>query len=344
MIVGSNFTPDSGRLLHLRTPTTTENVRVDAGFVAGDEISSYYDPMISKLIVRGPTRASAIQRLLAALEQYEVVGPVTNIEFLKRICANEAFIAGEVETSFIEKHHDELFHKEPTADEVFAQAALGLLLQEISEGGKDNMFGSSGAIVGFSPGYQEREFSFVNKAASAGSDAPATRVLIRQLGPSLFDISVNGTRYPAVEGRLDPISRLLTSFYPHTRLDSTIVTVDGDMTVFQRGRQYKLQCSTPGWLGKALGVKEGATSVLAPMPCKVLRVEVEEGAVVKKDQALVVIESMKMETVIRSPHDGVISKIVHRKGVGGCALIPKRACTDLALIGPLQSRHGTSGV
>jgi 3-methylcrotonyl-CoA carboxylase alpha subunit len=66
---------------------------------------------------------------------------------------------------------------------------------------------------------------------------------------------------------------------------------------------------------KALGINEVTKSVLAPMPCKILRVEVEEGNIVKKDQPLVVIESMKMETVIRSPQDGVISKVVHKKGV-----------------------------
>ena len=65
-------------------------------------------------------------------------------------------------------------------------------------------------------------------------------------------------------------------------------------------------------------------SVLAPMPCKVLRVEVEEGQEVKKNQALVVIESMKMETVIRSPQDGKISRVVHKPGdlcKGGTALV-----------------------
>ena len=50
------------------------------------------------------------------------------------------------------------------------------------------------------------------------------------------------------------------------------------------------------------------------MPCKVLRVEVEEGQEVKKGQALVVIESMKMETVIRSPQDGKIGRVVHNAG------------------------------
>jgi 3-methylcrotonyl-CoA carboxylase alpha subunit len=53
------------------------------------------------------------------------------------------------------------------------------------------------------------------------------------------------------------------------------------------------------------------------MPCKVLRVDVQEGAMVKKDQALVVIESMKMETMIRSPYDGIVKKVVHGEGVSG---------------------------
>ena len=62
--------------------------------------------------------------------------------------------------------------------------------------------------------------------------------------------------------------------------------------------------------------------MLAPMPCKVLRVEVKEGDVVSKDQALVVIESMKMETVIRSPEEGkVVRKIVHGKGVSHCSFL-----------------------
>jgi len=63
-----------------------------------------------------------------------------------------------------------------------------------------------------------------------------------------------------------------------------------------------------------LGIKDVANSVLAPMPCKILSVEVTEGQVVEKDQPLIVIESMKMETVIRSPHNGTILKIVHKKG------------------------------
>ena len=81
-----NFIPDSGKLVHVRTPILSEDVRVDAGFVKGDEVSSHYDPMISKLIVRGPSREVAIAKLEQALGAYEIVGPTTNIDFLKRVC------------------------------------------------------------------------------------------------------------------------------------------------------------------------------------------------------------------------------------------------------------------
>ncbi len=270
--------------------------------------------MISKLIVRGPTRASAIESLRSALEEYEVVGPSTNIEFLKNICVSGAFRAGDLETNFIEKHREGLFRKKHTPDEVYGQAALGLLLQETGEAGKNNVFATPGVVVGFGPGYQNRQLSFIDKGAGPG-DSSAVRVQIRQVRPEIYDISVNGSEYPAVRSNMDHISRSLTSFYPHTRLETTIINDNGQVTLFQRGRQYRLECSTPSWMQKAFGIKEAATSVLAPMPCKILRVEVGEGDVVKKDQPLVVIESMKMETVIRSPQDGVISKVVHKKGV-----------------------------
>jgi 3-methylcrotonyl-CoA carboxylase alpha subunit len=88
---------------------------------------------------------------------------------------------------------------------------------------------------------------------------------------------------------------------------------------------------------KALGMKDVTNSVLAPMPCKVLRVEVKAGDVVEKDQPLVVIESMKMETVIRSPQKGTISKVVHQKGVGHASLCfcfyPDARMLDLSFSG-----------
>ena len=74
----------------------------------GDEISTYYDPMISKLIVHEPTRQKAIESLNMALENYHVIGLPTNIKFLRRALAVDQFSEGTFDTSFIAKHEDEL--------------------------------------------------------------------------------------------------------------------------------------------------------------------------------------------------------------------------------------------
>ncbi|KAK2748914.1 hypothetical protein FQN57_007197 [Myotisia sp. PD_48] len=305
------FIPDSGHLIHVRTPQPTEDVRIDAGFVAGDEVSSHYDPMISKLIVRGSDRAEALRNLSAALEQYEIAGPVTNIEFLKRVCRSPDFIAGNVETGYIEKHRSELFDKERIEEEVLAQVALASFMSGTNA---LNIGEDGGSAIGFSPGYQARLFSFTEATAPGAEEGPIFNVQVQQTGHSTFNIVVNGQSFNDVESSHSTDSKIVTSFFPHTRLDTTIVRDEDNVTAFQRGRQYRFKIPRAKWMEKALGIKDAANSVLAPMPCKILRVEVEEGATVEKDQPLVVIESMKMETVIRSPHKGVISKIVHKQG------------------------------
>lgn len=317
-----NFIPDSGLLLHLRTPAPTPTVRIDSGFVAGDEVSSHYDPMISKLIVQGPTREAAIQKLRTALEQYEVAGPITNIEFIKKMCVSADFVAGSVETGYIQKHHAELFTPVPPAPEVFAQAALGLALQEVSASRSDPFSGPPISAAGFGQGFQQRKFDLVETPADGKGDTTSTPVTIHQTSPSQFDITVGTTTYPSVTATFSTSSNTLTAYYPHTRLSTTFIRDEDRLTLFQQGKQYRLQLAMPKWAEKALGIKDVTNSVLAPMPCKVLRVEVEEGQEVKKDQPLVVIESMKMETVIRSPMDGVVKKIVHGKGVSAFSLLP----------------------
>ena len=306
------FIPDSGQLIHLQIPQSSDTVRVDAGFVAGDEVSSHYDPMIAKLIVRGEDRLTAIRKLHMALEQYEIAGPITNIEFLKRICQEDAFISGEVETGFIDKHRGKLFLIEPQRPELFAQAALGTFLNEIAmlEGARSTALTTP---FGFSSNSQYRNIEFLT-----GKDSTKESVDIMQLDADHFSIKSKGVEY-AVKSQWDPETHILTTYFPHTRLETRVIVSEANLTLFQQGKQYRLRYAVPGWIEKALGVQDVANSVLAPMPCKILRVEVNEGDTVKKDQAVLVIESMKMETIIRSPQNGIVKKMVHRQGV--CPLI-----------------------
>lgn len=320
-----NFIPSTGKLLHLRTPTETESVRIDAGFVEGDEVSSHYDPMIAKLIVSGPDRKAALQKLRVALEQYEVAGPITNIEFLKRCCESPAFIAGDVETGYIEKHRKELFAEEPIEPEVWAQAAIGFYQLEQAQNTSTQ---PSLQTIGFGNTPQPRSFTLSETASDPAKTNPPTTVTVLPASATTFNITVTPsttqetTTFLSIPTTYLPKAQILTSFYPHTRLSTTLIptppptasTPSTRLTLFHRGRLHRLHLTTPTWAEKALGLKETANSVLAPMPCKVLRVEVEAGQEVKRNQVLVVVESMKMETVIRAPSDARVRRIVH--GVG----------------------------
>lgn len=128
----NNFLPDSGQLLHLLTPVPTHvfapslppltsgaasatplartadtsvartpSIRLEQGFEQGAQIGVFYDPMIAKLVVHGRDRTEALRMLRGALDDYKVVGVSTNVEFLRTLAGNQAFIDGEVETGFI---------------------------------------------------------------------------------------------------------------------------------------------------------------------------------------------------------------------------------------------------
>lgn len=104
-----DFLPQSGTIEVLRTPTEVEEeLRIDTGFVQGDTVSTYYDPMISKLIVHADDRETAINAMDHALRDYKVIGLPTNIKFLKRALKLDDFKSGQFDTGIIEKNKDEL--------------------------------------------------------------------------------------------------------------------------------------------------------------------------------------------------------------------------------------------
>src|SRR6185295_8810874 len=101
--------PSTGKLVHLRLPLESRHVRVDTGVREGDTVTPYYDPMIAKVIVHDRDRPSAMRRMAALMAETEVVGVTTNAALLKALCSHPAFVGGEVDTGFIERHRAELF-------------------------------------------------------------------------------------------------------------------------------------------------------------------------------------------------------------------------------------------
>ena len=99
----NNFLPDIGKLTTYVRPQGA-GVRVDDGYEEGMEIPIYYDPMISKLITYGETREEAIQRMIRAIDEYEVTGVETTLQFCKFVMQHEDFTSGDFNTKFVEKN------------------------------------------------------------------------------------------------------------------------------------------------------------------------------------------------------------------------------------------------
>ena len=98
-----NFMPDIGNLRVYQRPHGV-GVRVDDGFEEGMDIPIYYDPMISKLVTYGKNREEARERMIRAIEDYKIVGLHTTMEFAKFVMEHPAFISGDFDTHFVNKH------------------------------------------------------------------------------------------------------------------------------------------------------------------------------------------------------------------------------------------------
>ena len=120
----TGFLPSTGPLTHLRLP---DNIRVDSGVEQGGEVTPFYDPMIAKLIVHTSTRRAAAEALAKACGNVEIWPVQTNAAFLARTAADPAFVAGDVDTGFIERHAERLIPSQEPGEVVFQAAAAGLL-------------------------------------------------------------------------------------------------------------------------------------------------------------------------------------------------------------------------
>lgn len=118
----NNFAPSPGKITHL-CPPYGNGVREDSGVTAGNEISLYYDPMISKLITWDSDRSKAIDKMLRALREYEIQGIRTIIPFLLKVLNHKNFRSGKFTTDFI-KENPQLFEGQSQKENIAALAAV----------------------------------------------------------------------------------------------------------------------------------------------------------------------------------------------------------------------------
>lgn len=125
-----NFLPETGQLTTYKVPQGP-GVRVDDGFEEGMEIPIYYDPMIAKLITYGDNREQARMRMLRAIDEYEITGLSTTLDFCSFALKHEAFISGHFDTKFVQTHFKpEMLESHNEEEEQIAIALAAYLLEE----------------------------------------------------------------------------------------------------------------------------------------------------------------------------------------------------------------------
>ncbi|CAD7032830.1 acetyl/propionyl/methylcrotonyl-CoA carboxylase subunit alpha [Pseudorhizobium halotolerans] len=302
--VPKGFLPATGRLEHLHFSSATAfeagPVRIDAGVRQGDEISPWYDPMIAKVIVHGPTRSAALNMLSSALEECRIVGSVTNVEFLAVLSRHEGFRRGEVDTGLIARDLSELMPVSEPSLQVLALAALGGLNLLRAEEGSDPW----DSLVGW------RHWSAARQFVHLESGDRCIEAQVTNLGQGRFTVSVMGeTVMLNVMVLGGPAVRVETDGH---QFNADIVRETDRVSVFVSGRSFSFGLADA--LSDVDEEQAAGDTITAPMPGLVRAVYGRPGASVTKGEALLVLEAMKMEHTLFAPRDGVVSEVLAAEG------------------------------
>ena len=304
------FLPAAGPIDHLKWPDSMEGIRIDTGVTGGDRIGVHYDPMIAKVIAWGAEREIAAKRLAAALAATELAGPVTNASFLGSLLRHPAFLAGEIDTGFIERHRAQLFDPQgQMPDRVLAMAAMALVLADASlavanarsggdphspwlsgDGWRLNGSGGSSVLLRANERRIDVRLTFSGRQWKAEIDGREAL--------NAFDARLDGTEFRA---RID-----------NGTCQARAILVEDRITISENGRIWRLERENV--LARAEAAATQHERILSPMPGTVVRVLVAEGVKVAKGTALIVVEAMKMEHSIVAPGDGQIGRIHFRAG------------------------------
>ena len=320
----NEFLPATGTLHLLETPPESKHVRIDSGVVQGDEVSVYYDPMIAKLVVWDTDRERALARLSQSLAEYRIDGVTTNIAFLRKLIDTQAFKDEDIDTRFIEKHHDEIFQQDNqnNTHQLF-NLAMYLSLQERAISTPNNQDTQSpwANVNDWRPNEQyQRQYTLLLNNQS--HDVQVKRVKCDNDATTPFGtfvITLAEQTYHC-EGRLTG-NRLLATINGHSE-SVTINKIEHDYAVFHSQGMVKFT-----HVQKDLGVADENDqhgAFVAPMNGTVVALLVEPKQQVTKGQTLMIMEAMKMEHAIKATHKGTVQEFFYQTGElvdGGAALL-----------------------
>jgi 3-methylcrotonyl-CoA carboxylase alpha subunit len=312
----NDFLPASGILQYLKMPAISSRVRIDSGVQQGDTISSFYDPMISKLIVWGKDRNSAIREMARALDDYHIVGLQTNIGFLQRLVSCPAFESIDLDTHFIERHHHYLFGEASNNDQKGhhssneALAIYGAALYiALSHPTQERVSNDTYSPWQTNDGWRLNELS-----------CDKLQLRLAGHGNEIFQLSVEYVEAgyllqcddkPAVKARGEYRQHQLSMTLDNSIHQLDVYRIGNKITIFRFGQRCDIEY-IPADTGNTH--EETSANLKAPMSGRVIEVSVAAGDHVKSGVPLITIEAMKMEHTIYSSAEGTINAVFYSEG------------------------------
>lgn len=254
-------------------------------------MSTFYDPMISKVVVHGADRGEAIARLQTVLAQLQICGVATNVEFIRSLLKSQKFLDGSMNANYIDKHYAEFLPRAASEQQVLCLAVSHAIL-----GGQRSMFGSIGLGSRglLQVQYGEKTFDLAFEGSMRDwvlsiSDRPH-RVKI-------LPVKNDGDMEILLDGRL---------------VKAVLAETDGNLCIFLDGIKYTV--SVKSGEGSSVGTGQGERVVRSSMPARIAAVHVKAGDRVKAGDKLLVTEAMKMENVVKASTGGIVERVNCREG------------------------------
>ena len=333
-----DFLPVTGKVWHHGPPAVPNvggtDVRVDTCIETGKDITVYYDPMISKLIVHGDDREECRQNLINALEKYQVAGIPTNIPFLINCAKHEVFAKqGAMNTGFLDIYgNDVKIQKQNlgSLEQAICAFVVALKIENRIGNSKQTHVGpwsnwSGSWRAGGKSGRFCRTFEPENDDGKAKINCTSNH-------DGSFEVSFESNhrnQMYTLDGTLDEFNNLNIvidgakkqsyNAIIHEDIDAATMTVnvwtndiDQNDTEFAFDMTFKhplpIRSKSRQTNNQSPGDKT-SFSMHAPMPGKVIRINAVEGDQVGENEAVIVMEAMKMEHVVKAPTNGEIEKI-----------------------------------
>jgi 3-methylcrotonyl-CoA carboxylase alpha subunit len=302
----ADYAPRTGELLHVAWPQASEHVRIETGVQSGDQVSVFYDSMLAKLIVWDHDRAGAIRRMRHALSEVQLSGLAHNVAFLRAAVGHAQFGAGDVHTAFLTERRAELLVE---SERSFRTLVLAALVGHITERAQRARAATN--VDAFSPWSDARSFRINQPHAENLRLHVGERDIEANLVFSGAEVAIScllqTTRVQSEQLRAQQLSfladgvRVAASYVSRQQAHGPVVYVTHE------GACLEASFGQAHAFDQELGLADGA--IRSPLPGRILSVFVSVGSEVKRGDALISLEAMKMEHTLRASADGVVREL-----------------------------------